>query len=171
MPPEPRASLLQRGLGGLHRVEDLVLALLLSAMILIASAQIALRNLFDASLVWGDPFLRMLVLWVGLLGALAASRGNQQITVDVLSRLLTGRLLGGARATASLFTAAVSGVLAFHAGRFVAFDREAGVKAVAALPAWLFEIVMPVAFALIAVRYLLQTASHLRDVWQNEVAE
>ncbi len=171
MPPDPRVSLLRRGIGGLHRVEDIVLALLLFAMIVIAAAQIALRNIFDASLSWGDPFLRMLVLWVGLLGALAASRSNEQITVDVLSRMLSGRLLGATRAIASLFTAAVSGVLAFHAGRLVAIDREAEVTAVAGLPAWLFESIMPFAFGLIALRYLLQTASHLRDLWQNEIAE
>ena len=43
--------------GAIHRVEDFILALLLTAMILLASAQIVLRNLFDSSLFWGDPLL------------------------------------------------------------------------------------------------------------------
>ena len=99
-----------RLLDALHRIEDLTLALLLLGMIALAAAQIALRNLFDTSLSWGDPLLRMSVLWVGLLGALAASRDDRQITVDVLSRLLGGRAKTAARAFTSLFTAAVCAV-------------------------------------------------------------
>ncbi len=140
-------------------------------MILLASAQIFLRNLFDTSLFWGDPLLRILVLWVGLLGALAASRGNRQITIDVLSRLLEGRAKSAVRAVASVFTATVCGLLAFHAGRFVAMERAAATPAVAGLPAWLFELVMPFAFGLICLRYALATAAHLRDMWRSEGAE
>ena len=171
MSPDPGASLLRRCQGAIHRVEDVVLALLLTAMILLASAQIFLRNLFDSSLSWGDPLLRILVLWVGLLGALAASRGNRQITVDVLSRLLEGRAKSATQAVASVFTMAVCGLLAFHAGRFVAMEREVGTPAVAGLPAWLFELVMPFAFGLICLRYALEAAEHLRDVWRPEPAE
>ena len=90
MSPDSTGSLLQRCQGAIHRVEDFVLALLLSAMILLASAQIFLRNLFDSSLSWGDPMLRILVLWVGLLGALAASRG-WLLGADVGERNIGGR--------------------------------------------------------------------------------
>ena len=140
-------------------------------MILLASAQIFLRNLFDSSFSWGDPLLRILVLWVGLLGALAASRGNRQITVDVLTRLLQGRAKSAARAVASVFTAVVCGVLTYHAGRFVAMEYQEGTPAVAGLPAWLFELVMPFAFGLICVRYALEASTHLRAVWRPEPAE
>jgi TRAP-type C4-dicarboxylate transport system permease small subunit len=169
--PLPQASLIRRCQGAIHRVEDLFLALLLTAMIVLASAQIFLRNLFDSSFSWGDPLLRILVLWVGLLGALAASRGNRQITVDVISRLLEGRAKSAARAVASLFTTAVCGVLAFHAGRFVEMERAIGTPAVGALPAWLFELVMPFAFGLACVRYALETAGHLRDIGRPETPE
>ena len=57
MSPDSKGSLLRRCQGAVHRVEDLLLALLLSAMILLASAQIFLRNFFDSSLSWGDPAL------------------------------------------------------------------------------------------------------------------
>jgi len=162
LPAEPRPSPLVRAIAGLHWVEDAVLALLLLSMIIIASAQIFLRNLFDTSIVWGDPLLRMLVLWLGLLGALAASRGDRHISVDVLSRVLTGRVRSVAQAVATAFTVGVCTLLAWHAGRFVAFDREAGVVAVASLPAWISELVMPFAFGLIAVRYALLTLGHVR---------
>jgi TRAP-type C4-dicarboxylate transport system permease small subunit len=169
--PDSQVSFLRRCQGAIHRVEDGILALLLTAMIVLASAQIFLRNLFDSSVSWGDPLLRIMVLWVALLGALAASRGNRQITVDVLTRLLEGRAKSAARAVASVFAAAVCGLLAFHAGRFVEMERAVGTPAVAGLPAWLFELVMPVAFGLACVRYVLETAGHLRDAWQPETPE
>ena len=137
-------------------------------MILLASAQIFLRNLFDSSLSWGDPLLRILVLWIGLLGALAASRGNRQITVDVITRLLEGRAQSAVQALASVFTTAVCGLLAFHASRFVLMEREVGTPAVAGLPAWLFEVVMPFAFGMICIRYALAAIAHIRKVWRPE---
>lgn len=171
MSPNSRVSLLVRCQDAIHRVEDFVLATLLSAMILLASAQIFLRNLFDSSLSWGDPFLRILVLWVGLLGALAASRGNRQITVDVITRLLKGRAQNAVRAVASVFSTAVCALLAFHAGRFVEMERVAGTPAMAGLPAWPFELVMPFAFLMICLRYAFASVEHIRKVWQPEASE
>jgi hypothetical protein len=97
---------LQRSLRFVHWLEDLLLTLLLSAMIAIAAAQILLRNLFDWNFSWGDPLTRILVLWVGLLGALAASRSNRHISIDLLSPLLRGRVRALVQAGTALFTAA-----------------------------------------------------------------
>ena len=49
-------------------MEDGILVVLLSVMILLAAAQILLRNVFDIGLFWGDQTLRILVLWVSLMG-------------------------------------------------------------------------------------------------------
>ncbi len=65
---------MQRVLRIIHGFEDGLLALMVAAMIFLAGSQILLRNLFDTGFAWADPVLRLLVLWVGLLGALAASR-------------------------------------------------------------------------------------------------
>jgi TRAP-type C4-dicarboxylate transport system permease small subunit len=54
--------------------EDGLMAILLSATILLAASQILLRNLFDSGIIWADPTLRIMVLWLALLGAIAATR-------------------------------------------------------------------------------------------------
>jgi TRAP-type C4-dicarboxylate transport system permease small subunit len=149
----PSAPALARALAVLHRVEDGALALLLGAMILLAPAQIAMRTLFDASIAWGDPMLRMLVLWVGLLGALAASRGDRQIRVDVLSRLASPRLAAAAAVMTAAFTAGVAGLVAWHAARLVLSEYAFGGTAFAGVPVWLCLSVVPFAFALIALRH------------------
>ena len=149
--------------GLLARVEDAVLVLLLSAMVLLAGAQILLRNLFDVGLVWADPLLRVLVLWVGLVGAIAAARADRHIAVDILSRLLPARARRATRALTDAATAVVCGLLAWHAARFVALEYEGGALAFARVPAWVCELILPVGFAVIGLRYLALLAGRLRE--------
>jgi TRAP-type C4-dicarboxylate transport system permease small subunit len=67
----------------LSRVEDVILVILLSTMIGMAAFQILFRNLFDAGIVWGDILVRILVLWLGLVGAMVATR-----TASILSTVI-----------------------------------------------------------------------------------
>jgi TRAP-type C4-dicarboxylate transport system permease small subunit len=147
----------------LHRVEDAVLALLLGAMTLVAAAQILLRNLIDWNLGWGDPLVRLLVLWVGLLGALAASRENRHIAIDLLSHLLPPRLRSATQSLNCLFVAAVCGLVAWHAGRFILDERADATRGLLGLPEWLLHMVVPLGFALIALRYALQAVQRARQ--------
>ena len=150
-----------RVLNALHLVEDTTLALLLGTMILLAPLQILLRNFFNTSIPWADPLIRVLVLWVGLLGAVAASRGNRHITVDVLSRVLSGRARAAVGVVIGLFTTIVSGLVAFHSGHFVASEFSYHSIAFSSIPAWSCEIVIPFAFGVMALRYLFFSISDM----------
>lgn len=139
----------------LHFLEDSVLVGLLLMMILLAVAQIFLRNFADASIVWADPFLRVSVLWIGLLGAMIAARNNQHIAIDIATRYLPDGLARFSAVVLALFTALVCGVVGWYAGIFVLDEYGYGTTAFAAVPAWACEVIMPVAFGLIAMRYLI----------------
>jgi TRAP-type C4-dicarboxylate transport system permease small subunit len=78
---------MQSWINRLHRAEDALLVVLLSTMIVLAGTQIILRNFLDSGFVWIDPLLRVLVLWLGLLGATVATRNNKHIRIDLLSKL------------------------------------------------------------------------------------
>jgi len=155
MNKEGSASTATRILDVLHRIEDGVLSLLLGVMILLAPLQIMLRSFFETSIAWADPLIRVLVLWVGLLGAVAASRSYRHITIDALSRVLSKRNQAAVNVMTSLFTVFVSCLVAIHAGRFVASEFQYGSLGFAGIPAWSCEIVIPFAFGVIALRYLL----------------
>ena len=139
----------------LHRLEDTLLALFLFILIVLACLQIFLRNVADTGLSWADPTLRVMVLWIGLLGALAASRSNNHISIDLLSRFVAGRSLALVQAATGLFTSLVCGLLAFHALRFVWVEFQAQTIAFAGIPAWTLESIIPIAFAIISLRYFL----------------
>ena len=106
---EPDGTATTRILRAIGLVEDTILVGILGVMIVLAATQIVLRNVFDAAILWGDAMLRVSVLWVGMLGAMAATRDDRQISVDVLSRFLPARWVPRLRVVTDLFTAAVAG--------------------------------------------------------------
>ena len=142
-------------------LETALVTLILSGLILLASTQILLRNVFSSGLEWGDELVRLLVLWLVLVGAVAASREDKQIKIDLLSRALSGRFKVVARVTTNFFTAAVTGLLAWHSWRFVQESRLYGDTLLTDVPAWILQLILPVGFLLICYRYLLRV---LRDL-------
>jgi TRAP-type C4-dicarboxylate transport system permease small subunit len=150
----------------LGTVEDVLLVSLLAVMIGLAVWQIVLRNLMDTAIVWGDPLLRVLVLWVGFLGAVAAARDDRQINVDVVSRFAGEPWRSRIRVFTDLFTSSVSGFLAWHALRFVKDAAAYGESAFGSVPLWLAGSVLPLALGLLCLRYLLLALFHLRRAFK-----
>ena len=144
-------------LKALRRIEDGVLALVLAAMIALAAYQVVARNLFDTGLLWGDGLVRVLVIWVALIGAMVASRNDDHIRIDLLARFVPSRWQRLLKRFANAFTCAVMGVFAWHSYRFVRFEYEDGTIAFASVPAWACEAVLPVGAAVIGLRYLFHT--------------
>jgi len=145
----------------LHRLEDGLLILALLAMIGMAVLQILLRVLFHTGVVWGDEFVRVLVLWLGLLGAVSASRTDRHIRIDLASRYLPNRLKEWAVALMRLATALVCGLAAWYAVRFVAIEFEFQDRAFAAVPAWVCELIIPLGFVAISLRYVILFVNQL----------
>ena len=79
------------------RIEQILLVILLSALILVAFSQIILRNIFSTGIDWGDAFVRSLVLWTGFIGATVAAREGKHISIDVVSRWLSHKGAPGRR--------------------------------------------------------------------------
>ena len=157
-----RPSVVSRLLRTTALVEDALLVLILAAMVILAAIQIILRNVFDGAILWAGPMLRVGVLWVGMIGAMVATRSDNQISIDAVSRFLPKLWKARVRVLTDLFTAIVAAVVAWSAFRLVLDDRAAGVTAVAFVPLWVCEAILPVAFGVIAIRYFLFAIRHLR---------
>ncbi len=143
-------------------VENALLAIVLFLMIGIAASQVAMRGLLGSGLSWADEALRLLVLWAAMLGAIAASRDNVHLRIDLLSRFLPAPARRVTAALVDLFAAGVSAVLAWQSWRFVAESREFGDQVLGSLPAWTFQLILPTAFILITYRYLTGLPRHFR---------
>jgi len=135
--------------------EDAVLLVILISMILLAGAQIFLRNFFDYSLFWGDEMLRLMVLWLTVAGGLAASRMDKHISIEVLDRFLPAKIQMPVKIIIDLFTAAVCALFCWHSARFVMSSYEFGDTLMKNAPAWMLQIILPVGFGLMAYRHLV----------------
>jgi len=135
--------------------EDLVLLVILVSMILLAGVQIFLRNFFDTSLFWGDEMLRLMVLWLTLAGALAASRMDKHISIEVLDRFLPRGAHLATKIIIDLFTASICALFAWHSARFVMGSFEFGDVLMKNTPAWVMQSILPIGFGLMAYRHVV----------------
>ena len=149
-------------------LETSILVGVLSGMILLAGLQIVLRNFVGAGFSWVDEALRLMVLWIAMIGAVAASREYRHISIDILSRFLppTARLWSAL--IVDLFTAGVSLALCWYSYEFVAFEFDDKAVLLGNLPAWPFEAVLPVAFGLIGYRYIVWSLTRIKAIIRRE---
>ncbi len=139
-------------------IEDIFLAALLTFMILLAGWQIVQRNFIGGGMIWADELLRLMVLWLALLGAMAASRDNRHVAIDLLLRFLPDKFKFPVQICLHLFTAVVCGMLAFYSFKFVQMEHQYQTTVLTGLPAWWFETILPIGFGMMSFRYL----GHLR---------
>lgn len=137
----------------LHRIEDSILVGVLLSMLLMAVLQIILRNFFSSGIIWGDSMVRILVLWVGLLGAMVATRDNNHINIDIISRFLPGNIKTISQLVVEIFAVFVCAVMTWLSMKFVLMEMEYEIIAFANVPAWVCESIIPIAFAVITFRY------------------
>lgn len=147
--------MLRNALTWLHRVEDAVLALLLTGMIGMAGGQVILRNFFDTGVAWFDPAVRVMVLWLALLGAVAATRNNEHVSVDVLSKFLPNSVTRITDRLARLFACIVCGAIAYYSALFVWEEANFPSEVFLGIPSWVAQLVIPWAFGIMSLRFLL----------------
>jgi len=135
------------------RVEQTLVSILLSVMIIIAFLQIVLRNLFATGLTWGDPLVRNLVLWVGFIGAAIATREGKHISIDVVSQWVPPRRKIVIEVIINLSSFIICGLLTFAAVKFVRNEALMGSVTFQGISAWLPELILPITFGLMTLRY------------------
>jgi C4-dicarboxylate transporter, DctQ subunit len=140
----------------ISRFEQWILVSVTVFMVILAFLQVVLRNLFDYGLLWADPLLRHLVLWVGFIGASLATKEGRHISIDVFGRLLKGRWKELNAIIINTFACFISVYLAEAAWRFVMEEKDFGTAIFGSTPAWYFQIIIPIGFALIALRFFIR---------------
>jgi TRAP-type C4-dicarboxylate transport system permease small subunit len=143
----------------LHRAEDGLLAFALVLLLLLSVAQIVMRTFLDTGWVWAEPASRTLVLWLAMLGALAATREHKHIAIDALPRLFAPTWRRAVWALTQVFAAAICAAMAWYCWQLVSMEREAPVPLFGALPSWAGMLILPLGFGLMALRFALAAAS------------
>lgn len=146
-------------------VENFLLVGLLAGMMLISVGQIIAREIFETGFFWSGELVRLMVLWLAMVGAVAACRENRHIRIDAISHLISPKAIASLRLVVDLFAAVVCAIIAWHAWRYLALEKEFGDTVLIDTPAWLAHLPVPIAFALMSYRFVvgvLQTAFKLK---------
>ena len=140
----------------LARIETALLISLLTFMISLAFLEVILRNFFSYGIVWGDIFLRYLVIWIALLGASLATREGRHINIDIISRYLSWTWKTLTEVVVNIVSATVCIFLSIAAWKFITDEWQSGGILFNNIPAWIMEIILPSAFILITFRFIIR---------------
>jgi TRAP-type C4-dicarboxylate transport system permease small subunit len=159
------------------KAEEVLLALLLVGMVLLAALQVLLRNIWDTGIDWADITLQNVTVLVGLLGAAIATSEGRHLNIDLFSRMLKGRGKTVLRVVIGVFCITVCVLLArggwttflANYGPWVENIPEGWSKAhnlkvqflEGTIPQWLSLSFLPVGFAVIGFHFLLRLVRDL----------
>jgi C4-dicarboxylate transporter DctQ subunit len=148
----------------IERVEQTLIVTFLSFMIVIAFLQIVLRNLFFTGLDWGDQLLRNLVLWIGFIGATLATKEGKHINIDVISRWLPSLGKNIVTLITHLFSFLICCLLTYAALKFIKNEAQMGNRTFLNIPAWVPEMILPMTFGLMTLRFGLRSFKNLSEI-------
>ena len=121
-------------------------------MALLVASELVLRQVGGSGVPGALPILQHLTLWLGFLGAAYAARERKLLAIASEGLFPEGRWREAAAIFAGAIAAAVSALLARASFEMVRLDREAGGEVALGIPIWVAQLVLPIAFLILALR-------------------
>ncbi|MDH3453479.1 MAG: TRAP transporter large permease subunit, partial [Gammaproteobacteria bacterium] len=137
-------------------IENVFLALVLAAMVILPLAEVVLR-LFSTGIESVTTVVQHLTLAVASIGAAIAAREDRLLSFSA-AQILGGRAAAIARLVSYSISAAVCALLLVASARFLEVEINAGSILAYGIPTWVFELVQPLGFGLITIRLLRHAA-------------
>lgn len=158
---------------GARLAENTALVVLLGTMIGVSVFQIINRQLLGGSfsLAWADELVKIIVLWLAMVGSIAACRDNKHIRIDLISHVLSGPVVAWAKVVVDLFAAVVCATIGWHAYRLIREEMSWGDTIFTDVPLWLMHSIVPLAFVLISYQFLVRVARLLHGIFVPAVEE
>lgn len=150
---------------GVARVEAIALAICLLTMLFVAFFQVVMRNIYDVGYVWADILVRILVLWVGLLGAAVATSEARHLTIDVITKFMPPRVAQSIRVMTWVFALTICTLLARASMLYMEMEKQGGEQSIFGVPTYLTEIIIPIAFVLISFHFFLLILQGIVEVF------
>ncbi len=141
----------------LAKIELSLLLTIVMVMVMLSGLQIFLRKFFNTGILWADIFLRNLVLWVSFIGASLATMENKHININLLTPLLPERWRKIPAILVNLVAFVITLLLTKASIQFVLDEKAFATTIFNDVPAWYFQIIIPIGFALMALRFLFNS--------------
>ena len=170
----------------LAKAEEIIMALMLVGMVLLAAAEVLSRNIWHTGFAWALETLLNTTLFLGMLGAAVATSEGRHLNIDLFSRVLSGRSKYLLKVVIGLFGLVVCSLLALGGWQCFELAYDAVVKEAAGfggtafsaftqsfsdgnIPEWVSQIGLCGGFSLIAFHFLLRLIRDLSTVITGEV--
>ena len=160
--PSPAIPTPPRGRPRLHVVEDLAVAAVIAAMVVVPLTEIVLRRVFDTGITGAALIVQHLALFVGMFGGVIAARDGRLLTLSTFGER-SGRFHAAGRVFSGSVSAAVTAFLAIASYQFVRSEQPFGKALVYDVPIWVVELALPIGFAAIAGRLVYRAS----DRWNG----
>ena len=141
---------------GLTTLVRVLLICSFTIMLGLAVAQVLLREIIHANILWGDMAARYLVIWVGFFGAYLAGRGGRHFHVGFLSRFLGPRLRPWLSVVSDLFAAAICVFLVGAGWTFVTVGLDPHAELFLGIRQTAAAMIVPSGFLLMALQFVLR---------------
>lgn len=136
----------------LRTTENFLITFVLLAMMLVPIVNSLLRKIFGTGIAGSSVITQSLVLVVGMLGGAAAARDGRLLSLSTLRTVLSGRWKTAALVYSNGFAVAITVLLSAAGFMYVNSVRPLGKTLVYGIPEWVLQLVLPIGFAVIAIR-------------------
>lgn len=145
----------------LRRAENALCVAVLALMSVLPVVEVLMRETLGGGLPGSITIVQHMVMWISFLGAGLAARSDRLLALST-ARFLPAVWEQRVRAATAMLGTAITALLCAASVQLVATDYRFGDMAAWGIPVWMFTAVMPVAFAVIALRLILRSAPHAR---------
>lgn len=148
----------------LGQMEGAVAGLLLALGLGIVMLEIISRALANTSFAWSEELSRYVLIWITYFGAAAVTRDNGHIRVEILIDRLNPAMRRIVEIIVALLCLVFSTVICVVSLRYVSDSRTLGIMSADSylpVPIWVFQSIIPIGFAFISLRLIL----NLIDLW------
>lgn len=161
----PRLAAFDRRLGHVETGFNLVAAFAIFVLMFLGVWQVLGRTLFNAPVRGYIDFVELSVSTFAFLGIAYCQRLGGHVRMEMLLKPLRGRLLWSTEIFGTLVALAVVAVLIWYGwGHFLRAYQLGDSTIDAELPVWPSKLAVPVAFALLWLRLLVQLIGYARLV-------
>jgi tripartite ATP-independent transporter DctM subunit len=145
------------------RAETVLIGVISIAMVILPVVEVVARKWRGQGVPGSNAYEQRLGVWLGFLGALCATAAGKHLGLATTAFLRDGhplkRVAGWLGGAVSAVTAAL---LAYASYIVVKVDMSAGQVLPGGVPDWWCELIVPIAFALICVRFIWYTPGKWR---------
>lgn len=167
----PKLSRFHLLLGKVETFFNLVAALFIFGLMLLGVAQVLGRTLFNMPINGYIDFVEISISTFAFLGVAYCQRVGGHVRMELFLNMAKGRLQFAMEVAGTLVGLFVIGVLVWYSFEHFLRAYQLGDSTIdAELPVWPSKLVVPVSFALLWLRLLVQLAGYGR-LWLDPLAE